>query len=115
MLKKLLFICVICVSIIMCKTAIEVYSVPYLRVTYKEVVTNKRHLTQYVRCFTNKGTCPPQAIYIKRILPEIIKTNCSKCDPHLNEVFTHSMSMMKEKQPAEWSKIMEKYNDTRHD
>lgn len=49
------------------------------------------------------------------ILPEIIKTNCSKCDPELNEVFTRSMSMMKENQPREWNKILERYNATKSD
>ncbi|XP_054278837.1 ejaculatory bulb-specific protein 3-like [Macrosteles quadrilineatus] len=97
------FVSVLCV---LCVSDTRAYYVRYLNVTANTLLDNKRLLSRYVQCFASEGPCPPQARDIKKLLPELMSSSCSKCDIKLREVFERCAQMLKHKYPKKWSKMV---------
>ncbi|XP_045452742.1 allergen Tha p 1-like [Melitaea cinxia] len=44
-------------------------------------IHSKRLLNKYLDCFLDRSPCTPVGKVFKSVLPEVVKTACSKCSP----------------------------------
>ncbi|XP_033227253.1 ejaculatory bulb-specific protein 3-like [Belonocnema kinseyi] len=61
----------------------DVYPDTWIHIDVKPIIDNDRLFKKYTECIIadeNKG-CPKEALQLKRLLPEILETDCAKCTP----------------------------------
>ncbi|CAK1552535.1 unnamed protein product [Leptosia nina] len=73
-------LCIICAfSLFICGIAEEFYDGRYDYYDTDYLVQNPRLLKKYMNCFLNRGPCTPIGREFKLVLPEIVRTECSRC------------------------------------
>jgi hypothetical protein len=55
------------------------YSRRYDNLNIDTILASPRLVTNYVECLLNRKPCPPEGKDLKRILPEALRTKCSRC------------------------------------
>ncbi|XP_063918541.1 ejaculatory bulb-specific protein 3-like [Zophobas morio] len=55
------------------------YTTKYDDVDLDEIIKSDRLLKNYVNCLLEKGKCTPDGAELKRIIPDALQTDCSKC------------------------------------
>ncbi|CAO1336629.1 unnamed protein product [Diamesa tonsa] len=63
----------------------KLYSPRYDNLDIDTIFQSFRLVTNYVQCLTGKKACPPEGKDLKRILPEALRTRCSRCSPNQKE------------------------------
>ncbi|KAJ8928810.1 hypothetical protein NQ314_018576 [Rhamnusium bicolor] len=57
----------------------EKYTTKYDNVDLDEIIKSDRLLKNYVNCLLEKGNCTPDGTELKKVLPDALHTECSKC------------------------------------
>ncbi|CAH1988477.1 unnamed protein product [Acanthoscelides obtectus] len=55
------------------------YSTKYDNFDVAGVLASERLVKRYGDCLMERGPCPPEGKFLKEIIPDAIKTACSKC------------------------------------
>ncbi|CAG9860082.1 unnamed protein product [Phyllotreta striolata] len=55
------------------------YTTKYDNVDVDTIIKSDRLLLNYVKCLLNTGKCTTDAAELKRVLPDALQTDCSKC------------------------------------
>lgn len=55
------------------------YTTKYDSVNLDQILKSDRLLNNYINCLLDKGKCSPDATELKNILPDALKTECSRC------------------------------------
>nr|ALR72519.1 chemosensory protein 5 [Colaphellus bowringi] len=57
----------------------EKYTTKYDNVDLDTILKSDRLLKNYVNCLLDKGNCTPDGAELKKVLPDALQTDCSKC------------------------------------
>nr|QUP79548.1 chemosensory protein 2 [Monochamus saltuarius] len=74
---SLLFVVVL--ALVVSIRADEKYTTKYDNVDLDEIIKSDRLLKNYVNCLLDKGNCSPDGTELKKVLPDALLTDCSKC------------------------------------
>ncbi|KAJ8983039.1 hypothetical protein NQ317_013244, partial [Molorchus minor] len=55
------------------------YTTKYDNVDLDEIIKSDRLLKNYVNCLLDKGKCTPDGAELKKVLPDALHSECSKC------------------------------------
>ncbi|XP_044263704.1 allergen Tha p 1-like [Tribolium madens] len=101
-----------CVSVALARPE-EQYTIKYDNVNLKEILQSDRLTENYVNCLLDKKPCTPDGEELKRVLPDALKTSCSKCtDKQKQGARTVIQHLYKNKQ--DWWKQLEAKYDPEH-
>ncbi|CAH0550934.1 unnamed protein product [Brassicogethes aeneus] len=107
MAKMVVFVCLFFVVLI---EADEKYTTKYDNIDYNEILANHRLLKNYFNCLLEKGNCTPEGSELKKVLPDALQTDCSKCSEKqkagVKTVFDHLMNDHKDM----WEELQKKYD-----
>ncbi|XP_049821915.1 ejaculatory bulb-specific protein 3-like [Aethina tumida] len=105
MLGKLV-ICLVIAGVVLA----EKYTTKYDNIDYNEIISSERLLKNYVNCLMERGPCSPDGAELKRVLPDALETECSKCsDVQRNGVKKVVAHLIKNKQDM-WEDLQKKYD-----
>ncbi|XP_060530993.1 ejaculatory bulb-specific protein 3-like [Cylas formicarius] len=94
-------------------TADEKYTTKYDNVDFDEIVRSERLLQNYVNCLMDRGPCAPDAAELKRLLPDALETDCSKCS-EAQQVGTKKVIKHLATNKKDWfSELEDKYDPDR--
>ncbi|CAH2089586.1 unnamed protein product [Euphydryas editha] len=71
-------------------------------------VQNPRLLKKYLNCFLDQGPCTPVGKVFKSVLPEIVKTACSKCSPSQKRFAGRSFEAFRRYLPEKYEELKQK-------
>ncbi|XP_029158333.1 ejaculatory bulb-specific protein 3-like [Nylanderia fulva] len=75
-----------------------------------KILQNNRVLTSYIRCLLDKGPCTAEGRELKKILPDALSTNCSKCDDNQKTITQKVIKHLKTKRSEDWVNLLGKYD-----
>ncbi|KAL1493815.1 hypothetical protein ABEB36_009501 [Hypothenemus hampei] len=91
----------------------EKYTTKYDNVDFSEIIASERLLSNYVNCLLDRGKCTPDASELKRLLPDALETNCTKCsEAQKNGVFSVIKHLVKNEREW-WDELESKYDPDR--
>nr|AUF72999.1 chemosensory protein [Anoplophora chinensis] len=76
---KVSLLFVVVVALVVCARADDKYTTKYDNVDLDEIIKSDRLLKNYVNCLLDKGNCTPDGAELKKVLPDALLTDCSKC------------------------------------
>ena len=109
------FVCLLLIAIVgyvTCRPE-EKYTVKYDGVDLDEILGSERLIKNYVDCLLDVKPCPPDGAELKRVLPDALKTKCSKCSEKQKEGSKKVIKHLYKNRKADWDKLIEKY-DSEH-
>ncbi|CAB3234970.1 unnamed protein product [Arctia plantaginis] len=86
------------------------YTTKYDGIELKEILSNDRILTNYVRCLLDEGPCTPDGKELKKNLPDAIANDCEKCTERQRTGADEVMHYLIDNRTDDWLKLEEKYN-----
>ncbi|XP_058452973.1 ejaculatory bulb-specific protein 3-like [Malaya genurostris] len=86
------------------------YTDKFDNVNVDQVLGNDRILSNYLKCLLDKGPCTQEGRELKRLLPDALKTSCEKCSEKQRTSSRKVINHLETKKPAEWKKLLEKYD-----
>nr|UNG39398.1 chemosensory protein 4 [Apocheima cinerarius] len=89
----------------------KIYTNKYDGVDLEEILSSERLLTGYVNCLLDLGPCTPDAMELKKNLPDAIDNNCEMCTEWQREGADQVMQYIIEHRPGDWEKLEQKYNE----
>nr|QWS70520.1 chemosensory protein 8 [Cylas formicarius] len=106
-MNKLLIVALLCQSAI---CLAQQYSTRYDNLDIESILSNKRVLTNYIKCILDEGPCTSEGRELRKHIPEAVSTKCSKCtDSQKNIVRKGSLYIMKNR-PDDWARIRKKFD-----
>nr|UMT69258.1 chemosensory protein 6 [Ophraella communa] len=88
----------------------EKYTSKYDNIDYRSILASERLLNNYFRCMMDEGPCTPDAQDLKKVIPDILQTECSKCTDKQKAAGREIMKYLVDKKLDMWKKIVEKYD-----
>ncbi|KAK9722565.1 Insect pheromone-binding family, A10/OS-D [Popillia japonica] len=86
------------------------YTTKYDNVDLDDILKNKRLLKGYVFCLLEKGPCSPDGAELKKVLPDAIETECSKCSEKQNNGSRKVLRHLIDNEPEYWNELEKKYD-----
>ncbi|XP_045452613.1 allergen Tha p 1-like [Melitaea cinxia] len=86
----------------------DTYNPRYDNFDAEELVSNKRVLESYGKCFLDKGPCTAEGNDFKKVIPEALRTSCAKCSPKQRQLVRIVINGFKTKTPELWEELKNK-------
>ncbi|CAH1125737.1 unnamed protein product [Ceutorhynchus assimilis] len=86
------------------------YTTKYDNVDLDEIIKSDRLMKNYVNCLLEKGKCTPDGAELKRVLPDAIHTDCSKCSETQKKGSKKIMRHLIDNKPEWWKDLEAKYD-----
>lgn len=86
------------------------YTTKYDGIDLDEVLKSDRLFNNYYKCLLDKGKCTPDGSELKRVLPDALVTNCSKCSEKQRTGTEKVLKYLIEKRPTQWDVLQKKYD-----
>ncbi|KAL5288370.1 CSP6 family protein [Megaselia abdita] len=86
------------------------YTTKYDNVDVDSILSNKRVLDNYIKCLMDKGACTPEGRELKKILPDALSSDCSKCTEVQKRNSNKVFSFLRDRRPGEWNILLTKYD-----
>ncbi|CAH0550933.1 unnamed protein product [Brassicogethes aeneus] len=61
------------------------YTIKYDNVNLDQILKSDRLMMNYINCVLDKGKCTSDGAELKRVLPDALKSDCSKCSEKQRE------------------------------
>ncbi|KAL2729055.1 ejaculatory bulb-specific protein 3-like [Vespula squamosa] len=90
--------------------AAEKYSSKYDDVDVDKILRNDRVLTNYIRCMLDEGSCTAEGRELKKILPDALATDCTKCNEKQKITAEKVINHLKTKRSKDWDRLITKYD-----
>nr|XP_014097578.1 ejaculatory bulb-specific protein 3 isoform X2 [Bactrocera oleae]XP_014097579.1 ejaculatory bulb-specific protein 3 isoform X2 [Bactrocera oleae]XP_036222533.1 ejaculatory bulb-specific protein 3 isoform X2 [Bactrocera oleae] len=74
------------------------------------VLSNNRILTNYIKCLMDKGPCTQEGRELKKLLPDALQTDCSKCTDTQRKNSQKVINFLRVNRPGEWKLLLDKYD-----
>ncbi|XP_037946914.1 ejaculatory bulb-specific protein 3-like [Teleopsis dalmanni] len=74
------------------------------------VLTNNRILNNYIKCLMEKGPCTAEGRELKKLLPDALQTDCSKCTETQKRNSQKVINFLRVNKPGEWKLLLDKYD-----
>ncbi|KAL7026907.1 hypothetical protein ACKWTF_005223 [Chironomus riparius] len=112
--------CLIIVAISLIQSAVifaqddekNVYSKRYDNLDVETIFRSSRLLNNYVDCLLDKKPCPPEGKELKRILPQALKSKCSRCTKIQKAKALDVISRLYYQHPSIYLSLAERYDPT---
>ncbi|BFG04436.1 ejaculatory bulb-specific protein 3 [Drosophila madeirensis] len=101
---------VLCVLAGLAAAAPDQYTNKFDSVDVDEVLTNNRVLNNYLKCLMEKGPCTPDGRELKRLLPDALQSDCSKCTAAQRRNSEKVINFLRVNKPGEWKLLLDKYD-----
>ncbi|XP_046823971.1 ejaculatory bulb-specific protein 3-like [Vespa crabro] len=89
---------------------VEKYSTKYDDVDVDKILRNDRVLTNYIRCMLDEGSCTAEGRELKKILPDALATDCTKCNERQKITAEKVINHLKTKRSKDWDRLITKYD-----
>ncbi|KAL1130942.1 hypothetical protein AAG570_012183 [Ranatra chinensis] len=91
--------------------AAERYTDKYDSLDIDAILGNERLYQKYLQCLKG-GRCTPDGKELKEVLPDALKTGCSKCSEKQRQGVAKVMKFMTEKKPKDLADLEKIYDPT---
>ncbi|EDW61821.1 ejaculatory bulb-specific protein 3 [Drosophila virilis] len=86
------------------------YTNKFDNVNVDEVLGNNRILNNYIKCLMDKGPCTPEGRELKKLLPDALESECSKCTEVQRRNSNKVINFLRVNKPGEWKLLLDKYD-----
>ncbi|KAE8753194.1 hypothetical protein FOCC_FOCC000117 [Frankliniella occidentalis] len=98
-------------AVILLAEAVEKYEEGrFAHINVDEVLGNQRILGSFIKCFLEEGPCTADARDMKKLLPEVIDSNCERCTDNQKKMMAKAVKHVKDTRPEDWEKLANKYD-----
>ncbi|XP_017837375.1 ejaculatory bulb-specific protein 3 [Drosophila busckii] len=111
-MKATLAILVMCVlaSLATAAAGDKKYTEKFDNVNVDEVLGNTRILNAYIKCLMGTGSCSPEGRELKKLLPDALQTDCSKCSDVQRRNSNKVINFLRNNKAGEWKLLLDKYD-----
>lgn len=109
-LVSLAVVVVAAMFVVAVQAAEDKYTTKYDNIDIDEILQSDRLFTNYYKCLTDEGKCPPDARELKKNLPDALKSECSKCSEKQKATTDKVIRFMIDNKPNEWKVLQAKYD-----
>lgn len=109
-MKFLVCALAVAISMIVVVSATDKYTNKYDDVDIDEILASDRLFGNYFKCLVGKGNCPPDGRELKKVLPDALQTECSKCNDKQKKNAEKVIKYIKANKPQEWKELTAKYD-----
>ncbi|XP_055374405.1 ejaculatory bulb-specific protein 3 [Condylostylus longicornis] len=88
----------------------EQYTTKYDNIDLEEILKSDRLFKNYYNCLLDKGKCTPDGRELKRVLPDALKTECSKCSERQKQGVERVLKFLIDNKQVEWKDLSAKYD-----
>ncbi|CAK1584649.1 unnamed protein product [Parnassius mnemosyne] len=106
---KIAILLSIFVAVVVARPDEEFYS-KYENFDVKDIILSQRLLKAYSHCLLGKGKCTPEGNDFKKLIPDAVQTECSKCSEKQKSLVAQIIKAIVEQLPLEWEELSKKYN-----
>ncbi|KAG4077071.1 hypothetical protein HA402_016058 [Bradysia odoriphaga] len=103
-------ITIIVFTLFVCATVAQEYTKKYDNVNIETILSNDRVITNYINCLLGKGACTKEGRELKKLLPDAIQTDCSKCTQEQKRNSRKVITFIRSRRPQDWAKLIAKYD-----
>ncbi|XP_058447060.1 ejaculatory bulb-specific protein 3-like [Malaya genurostris] len=86
------------------------YTTKYDSIDVEEILKSDRLFTNYFNCLMDEGACTPEGNELKRVLPDSLDNDCTKCSEKQKETSTKVIKFLTENRPEQWKLLKAKYD-----
>ncbi|KAG7203235.1 hypothetical protein KM043_010336 [Ampulex compressa] len=90
----------------------EKYTTKYDNIDIDAVIRSERLLNGYVACLLDQGPCTPDAMELKKNLPDALEHNCAACSEMQKSAADKISHHLIDNRPTDWSLLEQKYDPT---
>ncbi|XP_055379986.1 ejaculatory bulb-specific protein 3-like [Condylostylus longicornis] len=101
------------IAVILCFAGViaaQTYTNRFDTVDVDAILSNQRILNNYIKCILEKGPCTAEGRELKKLLPDALATDCSKCTQTQRSNSDKVISHLKAQKPNEFKQILKKYD-----
>ena len=88
----------------------EKYTNKFDHIDVDQILHSDRLLNNYFKCLMDEGRCTAEGNELKRILPDALATECSKCSDLQKEMSKKVIQFLVANKPELWQKLLDKYD-----
>nr|ACJ64052.1 putative chemosensory protein CSP5 [Nilaparvata lugens]ASL04982.1 chemosensory protein 5 [Nilaparvata lugens] len=110
-MRCLLLVAVVCAALVaVCHAQDSKYTSKYDNIDIDKILKNDRVLSQYIKCLMGEGSCTQEGRELKRLLPDAIQSNCSKCSEKQRSASVKVMRHLRQSRERDWNRLLDKYD-----
>ncbi|KAK9877415.1 hypothetical protein WA026_018528 [Henosepilachna vigintioctopunctata] len=109
MLKVVALLCVISVVVVHSKPG-NTYTTKFDNVNIDDILKSDRLINSYFKCLMTGRGCTPDGAELRRVLPDALKSACSKCSQKQKEGSKKIIHFMIEKKRNLWDQVEKKFD-----
>ncbi|XP_076749478.1 chemosensory protein 3 [Xylocopa sonorina] len=91
----------------------ETYTDKYDNVDVDQILKSERLFSAYYKCLMDEGKCTPDAAEIRKVMPDALETDCSKCTKTQKETVKKVIKHLVNDKPDMWTRLADKYDPDR--
>ncbi|XP_053692442.1 uncharacterized protein LOC128740893 [Sabethes cyaneus] len=104
------FIVVALALVVLVAAQDDKYTTKYDSIDVDEILKSDRLFSNYFKCLMDEGACTPEGNELKRVLPDALENNCSKCSEKQKETSTKVIKNLTENRPEQWKALKAKFD-----
>nr|AJP61956.1 chemosensory protein [Phenacoccus solenopsis] len=86
------------------------YTTRYDYLDIDKILTNDRILKRLMDCIMDRGPCTREGKELKRIIPDALKTNCSKCNDRQKMNTGRALAYLLHYKPEYWFELLNRFD-----
>ncbi|XP_013105107.1 ejaculatory bulb-specific protein 3-like [Stomoxys calcitrans] len=110
MMKSIAFVVVVAACLAFAIADDTKYTTKYDNVDIDEILKSERLFKNYYNCLVDQGKCTPDGRELKTILPDALKTECSKCNENQKKGAEKVIRYIIDNKPEEWKTLQAKFD-----
>ncbi|KAF7283888.1 ejaculatory bulb-specific protein 3-like [Rhynchophorus ferrugineus] len=88
----------------------DTYTTKYDNIDLDQILKSDRLLRNYLNCLLEKGKCTPDGSELKRVLPDALETECSKCNEKQKDGARKVIHFLIDNKRPWWNELAVKYD-----
>jgi len=81
----------------------------FQNINFEQYLRNERAMKFQMKCLIYNGPCDTIGKYLKRHIPNLLRTTCKNCDEEQKKLGARFISFLQENYPQEWDDALAKY------
>ena len=86
------------------------YTTKYDGIDIEQILKSDRLFNNYYKCLLDEGKCTPDGSELKRLLPDALKTNCSKCSERQRAGTDRVIRFLIDNKTKQWDTLQKRYD-----
>ncbi|XP_050352521.1 allergen Tha p 1-like [Nymphalis io] len=95
---------------LLCLSLAQQYTDRYDNIDIKEITTNRRLLSSYIKCVLDQGRCTPEGKEVKLHIKDAMQTACEKCTETQKHKARIVVNHIREHEKTFWEELKKKYD-----